>query len=809
MYHVAGTGSTILILYIISYLFYRVGYYSFNFHKKLWNTVLLIAFLVAALAGIFIALQITYKWDIPNVKSILKWHVEFGVGLAVTGILHLLWHLSYFRKIFRNEENREQVNETIPDIGTNASGLNINLFITGFVSTSVQLLLIREMMNISGGYELITGIFLGTWLMASAAGSAIAGKSKLTNIRNINIVFSLSPLLTVFLLFLFARVFMETGETPSLLLSLIYTLIVLLPFCLVSGFTFVRLMSIAKQYSGNLPGKSFSIETTGGIVSGIILPALFAASFGTYKLLFVIISLSIAYTLLTFCIKQGKSNIPVKLLFAILISFLIIIKPDVLSRQLLLPGIKVIASEDTPYGNITRGEYNGEGSIYYNQRLLRYKDDIIEKEEDIHYAMLQHKSPLNVILISGSPDSHIPEILKYHVKKVTYIERDPGLMRSAINDSLKSIVVSSNSDAYNYIMKTSEKTDVVIMLIPPPSTLSLNRYYTAEFFKKIKKILNAGGVFMCSPGTADTYFNDESIRMNSSVYNGLRAVFKNVLPIAGNKLYLIASDNPLSASICKLTAVRGIINSYVSSDYLSDDLIGRRSEEILNLMNPDTRKNTSSFPISYSYFQSYHFSRDRNEKIPLIIIITGLFALPLLLLKRRNMVMYFSASSLAGFEIIALLTLQLIAGNMYQLTGLILAGLMGGLAVGSGTEIRLAKSIPVHFRTLSLMLFYLLIAVTYKSILGIENRFMAISLILFLSFIPAFLTGNIFRETTKDDNNQNSTSSVYSADLSGSALGFIVVSGFAVPILGTTATIYLLGLMVFAGFLFGTITNKH
>ena len=48
--------------------------------------------------------------------------------------------------------------------------------------------------------------------------------------------------------------------------------------------------------------------------------------------------------------------------------------------------------------------------------------------------------------------------------------------------------------------------------------------------------------------------------------------------------------------------------------------------------------------------------------------------------------MYFSASALAGFEIIILLTLQLTAGNMYQSAGLILASLMAGLAIGAGTK---------------------------------------------------------------------------------------------------------------------------
>ena len=119
------------------------------------------------------ALQITYKWDVPFVKTILKWHVEFGIGMAFTGIFHFIWHLSYFRRSLKG--SRDLIDSG--DIHTpDSSEISLNLFIIGLVSSSVQLLLIREMMNISGGYELITGIFLGSWLIGSAIGAATGRK---------------------------------------------------------------------------------------------------------------------------------------------------------------------------------------------------------------------------------------------------------------------------------------------------------------------------------------------------------------------------------------------------------------------------------------------------------------------------------------------------------------------------------------------------------------------------------------------------------------------------------------------------------
>jgi spermidine synthase len=408
-------------------------------------------------------------------------------------------------------------------------------------------------MNVTGGYELITGSFLGSWLIGSAIGSSISGRSTLNDVRKINLVFSISPIISLILMLFLSRVFLIRGETPSFLEAIIYTFLALIPFCLVSGFTFIKLITIAGSVNKYIPGKSFSIETTGGIAAGIITAILTSGLLSTYKLLMLIILSSIGYVVLTYYIKDQKTKIVVKFFIIILATPIIFLNPDLLFRQILLPGIKVTGTKDTPYGNITIGKYKGEESLYYNQRLLAYKDDATEREEDIHYAMLQSESPEKVILISGSPQSHIPEILKYQVSSIIYIERDPALIRyeTSIGNKFPGKVVIVNMDAYRYIRKSTESVDVIIMLVQPPSTLLLNRYYTTEFFSEVKKRLKPEGIFMCSPGPGDDYFNKESLNLYSSVYNSLAANFKNVKPVAGNKLYLIASDKPLSLSFCK------------------------------------------------------------------------------------------------------------------------------------------------------------------------------------------------------------------------------------------------------------------
>jgi hypothetical protein len=80
--------------------------------------------------------------------------------------------------------------------------------------------------------------------------------------------------------------------------------------------------------------------------------------------------------------------------------------------------------------------------------------------------------------------------------------------------------------------------------------------------------------------------------------------------------------------------------------------------------------------------------------------------------------------------------------------------------------------------------------------------------IILSGFLPALITGRIFRQLTLKTEGISDSPSIYSADLAGSAFGFIFISGFAVPVFGIQGSVFLLSLMIFGGILFGTIRNK-
>jgi hypothetical protein len=155
-----------------------------------------------------------------------------------------------------------------------------------------------------------------------------------------------------------------------------------------------------------------------------------------------------------------------------------------------------------------------------------------------------------------------------------------------------------------------------------------------------------------------------------------------------------------------------------------------------------------------------------------------------------------------------LISLQLTIGNMYQLTGLIIAGLMAGLSVGSGINIRFLNTISLRNKVIFQMVFYILSGLFYNYLIMVKSGMIAVSVIILLGFITALITGRIFRELNFNMQVLTQAFSVYGADLAGSAFGFIFISGFAVPIFGIQVSLYILSAFVFTGILFGTIKNK-
>jgi hypothetical protein len=252
---------------------------------------------------------------------------------------------------------------------------------------------------------------------------------------------------------------------------------------------------------------------------------------------------------------------------------------------------------------------------------------------------------------------------------------------------------------------------------------------------------------------------------------------------------------------------KGISNTYVSPDYLSDDLTTAKSDEISSVIDHSIPVNTYFNPIACFYYQDLNLSKDVRAKSVSMILLAIVFILTLTTIRRINGIMYFGSFALAGYEIILILILQITVGNMYQVTGLILAGMMTGLATGAGFDIPLAGRTRIGLKALILILLYLFAAFFLKGLVSAGNSFQVVFIIVLSGFFPSLMTGSIFRQLTSDQTNTSLSSVVYSADLSGAAAGFLLFSGIIIPVLGIGLSLFLIPVLIFTGFIFIIISK--
>ncbi|MBP7731259.1 MAG: hypothetical protein KA114_06455, partial [Bacteroidales bacterium] len=151
MYHVISTGIIVSILYLICHLFSKEGFFSISDNRKIWNILLGITFLITAASGLILAVRVNYKLKNPIFDSLLKWHVETGIAFSFVALIHLFNHLRYFKDLFKGTIRPSVTDSELTKKVLQPKLLKANLFLTGFISSSAQLLLMREMLNISGG----------------------------------------------------------------------------------------------------------------------------------------------------------------------------------------------------------------------------------------------------------------------------------------------------------------------------------------------------------------------------------------------------------------------------------------------------------------------------------------------------------------------------------------------------------------------------------------------------------------------------------------------------------------------------------
>jgi spermidine synthase len=689
------------------------------------------------------------------------------------------------------------------------------VFIYGIIALGVssvitQIVFIREFLNVFYGNELIFGIIIASWMLLTAVGAMIGKSSakfrkKERMLIGLQLLSALFPLLSVFLLRWFRDFIFPPGIMLSPMDGVTVSLAFLLPYCLVSGYLFTFFsITLSEKLCSNQVSRVYYFDTIGSIAGGLVFNFFLVYFLNNLQILYVllIINLTAAFAIsLTF--RKKRSTAVLAIVTAAFVALTFSYDLEKYTREKQYRDQELVYCKDTPYGNLVVTKTGSQLNFFENSMLLFSTDNVIENEEAVHYAMLQHPDPKRVLLISGGVNGLTKEILKYNIDSIDYLEINPVLIQlgKTYTHNLESPKIKIiNEDARFFMKHSQEKFDVVIVYLPDPSTAQLNRFYTLEFFSEIRKRLNDNGIISFSLSSSADYISPEIKNINSVMYNTLAKVFENVMIIPGNKNFFIASDGKLDPDITQLVAQKGISNAYVNAYYIDDDLISDRMKYVMKNIDSGAEVNRDFYPVVYYHQLSYWMSHYKGNYY---IIILSLLIISVFFISRFrpvNLCLFTGGFAASSMEVIILVAFQIIYGYVYQIVGIIITLFMAGLAIGAYfiNKMTMQHNVHLYLKIQAGIVAYCFVLplVIYLSGLASNQIFVEVFFLL-LILILGTLTGMSFSLASKiiRKDVRHIAAESYGADLYGSAIGALVLSTFLLPLLGIFEACILTGFL--------------
>ena len=785
-------GILLLLLYLLSGLLVRLNFLKKASCLKIWNSALLVTFLTTGFLGLLLAFQTNYKLEWPLVKTLLKWHVDFGIAMSFIAVFHLLRHGYYYLKIFRSDKE-DSMSESSPESSEpeKINHLKSMVLLSGFLSTSIQVLLIREITTVFQGNELMMSWTLGAWMLLTGAGT-FWGRSKKNPekaagfLNKVLLLFAFLPVVIVPLLDVLKTSMFPPGIMVNPTYFLLILVVFLAPVCLLSGFIYSLLVNTFR-YEGNGFSKVYALEAAGSLLGGLIVSFVFVQRLSVIQSLLILLLL--ATILFAVIRKEIKDYIAVTIaLAAVVLSG--IFQLDNLLKSFLFVNQKVLCSKETYYGNVTITENSGQYNFFGNGSLLYTTDNTVTNEEYTHYALMQHRNPKVILLVSGGIAGMVAEILKYSsVESVDYVELNPKLIGLAAKymplpaDQRVHLIFD---DGRRAVQRTTKKYDVVILAVPDPSSLEINRFYTDEFLSLLKKKLNHGGIVLYGLSSSGNYLSAEKRAIETAVFQTLRNNFHQVNIIPGERDYFVASDSALMIDMARLSATKGIDTKYVNANYLDDYSIQQRGKLIRENLK-EKIMNTDEKPLPV-YFHTLQFISEFTSKGWMLMVFPVIILLvPLFFMRSVASGMYISGFTASSFEILIIFTFQTFFGYVYSAIGLIIAIFMGGLVVGSVVANRFSAAKKQFVVAQLLLVVYALFFPLFFSLQkNMENSLAGLLFLGFITLLLSAIVGFQYVVGTKIlPGNFNQTAPLlYAVDLIGAALGTIVISVLLLPLAG-------------------------
>ncbi len=715
----------------------------------------------------------------------------------------------------------------------------------GFSAMMSQIVLLRELIILFTGNELTLGIILGLWLLGTAFGSGVVGRlsSRLSHplfafVSLQILMVLLLPLTIVFIRMSRLLFSITTGEIISPFYILLIPFIALLPICTIVGFLYTlgcKLLSSKSPDHSEIPGQVYFFEAIGSGVAGFIASMILFRFLNNFQIATIICSLMILTIAFIFIFYLEKSKLAVGSISVAMIIGLTAIFPkiDHSVNKKAWGSLNLLKLKTTIYGNLAVTKMGDSISFYENGTLLFTHPDYMYAEESVHFAMLEHPAPGKVLLIGGNVVGSLKQILKHPgVDDVDFVLLDPASIKlsqkflEGTNEMLADPRVNVwFEDGRLFVKETAEKYDVIIINLPSPQTMMINRFYTIEFYQLVRQRLNPNGIISFSIPAAETTLSNEQAEFLSCLYRTLNTAFEDIILIPGYSVHFVAcnSKNVLTTDyqiLIDRIHTRNLNTKFVQDYYIRFRLSPNQTHNIYqqittqkhSILNKDFRP-IAYFHNIYLWFSSFNKELigtsgqflNFSKRVMFLILLPSLLFLFILKYLFKNhtgfkqLTIYFAITIIGAtsisLEVLIINGFQAIYGYAYYQVGIIMTGYMIGLALGSYYALH---SIPRLKSPISRFKKYQMFATIYPLLtilfLIIMSKIIVPEVVLQAAFLMlivgiGFIGGHqfpianrlLYQESSKIE---ITGGTLYGWDLLGAVVGAFTISTLLIPVFG-------------------------
>lgn len=682
--------------------------------------------------------------------------------------------------------------------------VGVRLVALGAAATSLQILVMRELLSAFHGNEAVLASFFGPWLLLTALGTTLGRRWAPVRAEPLLFLVGASTAATLFAVRVLPR-FFTLGTAPGTTATSIIAGLLLAPSCLMAGACFSRL---AGQPGANRP--AYFLESVGATVAGAALSVALLDLFDPFHLAAGVAALT---TLAAVPGASRRTKVALAAGGTVIVLPLLVLPWNLWTVAWQSPHLSVQEVRSSAHGSIVVAGSASEPSLFIDRVPALTRSEQAVAEELVHLPLALHPSPKRITLVGLGPVDLAGLARMHGVAEVDWVIEDrvveevitkwyPQFRRGRPN-----VVVD---DARRFFLERPGHYDAVLLVSPEPTTARLNRFFTVEFFEAVGRALSPQGVFSASLPGQSAFASTETRRLHSSVRSTLEAVFPTVQVFPLERTFYVSRGQAHSRpapnapqEISGTLTARQVVPAHLTPGTLAALASPARVADAVRWASLNVPLNRDLEPSTYRIAVDRLLLEYEDRGLWLVTLLAvALGGVALVAFGPRARPVELSVfttgvTSLAS-QLLIMLAYQVAFGALYKEVGLLSAGFMLGAAGGAALGLKL----PAGRRWLvgADLVQFLFLAALWQALPHwiVPGAPAAKGLLIFASVSAGLLPGAQFSLAVRRLEGwqiPNPGGLLYAADLAGAALAALLTYTVVVPLLGVAEAFLAIGVL--------------